>query len=184
MPIASPRKVATETAIASAEQAQGRQFAAVLPPGEHAIGDQPEEQAGRESRHRHVGLGLLEIMNEREQRDRVDHLMQAPPAQAAEPAHHAVGRGRSQRGKSDPRNRADDQINAMRDFVEELFRHCSSGRRKTARDARRCSRTCRRRACVAHRSDCRSARCAETASPRASRRERPAPRNRRDESIR
>ena len=55
-----------------------------------------------------------------EQRDRVNRLVQAPPAQAAEPAHHAVGRGRGQRRKPQPRDRANDEIDAVRDLVKKL----------------------------------------------------------------
>src|SRR5262245_19999105 len=46
--------------------------------------------------------------------------MQAPPAQAAKPPHHAIGRRRSERCESDPCDPAHDQINAMRDFVDKL----------------------------------------------------------------
>ena len=48
---------------------------------------------------------------------RVDELMQPPPAQAAEPAHHAVGRGRGQHRQPEPGGAADDEIPAMRDLV-------------------------------------------------------------------
>src|SRR5262249_14973001 len=102
------------------EQAERRQFAAALPPSQNAIGDQPKKETCGESRHCHIGFGLLEVMNEREQSDRIDRLMQTPPAPAAEPAHHAVGRGRRKRRKSDPSHRADDQIEAMRDLVNEF----------------------------------------------------------------
>ena len=51
---------------------------------------------------------------------RVNDLVQAPPALSAEPAHHAIGRGRGQRGKAQPGHRADDQINAVRDFVDDF----------------------------------------------------------------
>src|SRR5262245_27141352 len=46
--------------------------------------------------------------------------MQAPPAQAPEPAHHAICRGCGERRKPEPSNRADDQIDAMCDLVKEL----------------------------------------------------------------
>src|SRR5450830_1449342 len=102
------------------KQAQRRQFARVLPPDEQPVSDQPKQQTGGKDRHRDVGLGLLEIVDEREQRDRIDRLMQPAPALSAEPAHHAVGRGRSQRGKTEPGRGADDQIDAMADLVHDL----------------------------------------------------------------
>ena len=63
---------ATDTAIASTNRLSVDSSLRALPPGQHAIGDQPEKKSGGESRHRHVGLGLLEIMDEREQRDPID----------------------------------------------------------------------------------------------------------------
>src|SRR5262245_42139765 len=59
-------------------------------------------------------------MYEPKQCDRVDRLMQAPPAEAAEPTHHAVCRGRCEHRKPKPRDRTDDKIDAMRDLVKEL----------------------------------------------------------------
>ncbi len=102
------------------QQRERRELRLALPPAENPIGHQPGEDRSSESRHADVGLGLLEIMDQREQRDHVDQLMQAPPAHAAEPAHHGVGRGRRQHRKSDPGEGADDEIDALGDLGEEL----------------------------------------------------------------
>ncbi len=67
------------------EQAQRGQFACVLPPGEQAVGHQPEEQARGESWYGDVGFGLLKIMDEREKCDGINNLMQSPPAQTVAP---------------------------------------------------------------------------------------------------
>ncbi len=105
---------------AHGKQRERRQFTAALPPGNDAVGHEPQKQAGNEGRHGDVGLGLLEIVDEGEQRDCIHRLMQAPPAQTAKPAHHAVGRGRGKRRQSEPGRAADNEIPAMRDLVHDL----------------------------------------------------------------
>ncbi len=98
----------------------GGQLTHILPPRNHTVGSQPKEQASGESRHRDICLGLLEIVDECQQGDRVHRLMQASPAQCAQPAYHAIGRGCSQHSKTDPGHGAHDQINAMHDLMDEL----------------------------------------------------------------
>jgi hypothetical protein len=59
-------------------------------------------------------------MDERKQRDDVNDLVEAPPAVSAKPAHHAICRGRGQRGEAQPGHRTHDQVNAVRDFVDDF----------------------------------------------------------------
>src|SRR5262245_57578197 len=102
------------------EQGQGRQLSHILPPRDHTVSNQPKEKTGGEGRHRDIRFCLLEVMDEREQGDRVHRLVQTSPAQCAQPAHHAIGRGCSEHSETDPCYGADDQINAMRDLMNEL----------------------------------------------------------------
>jgi hypothetical protein len=59
-------------------------------------------------------------MDQRQQHDAIDQHVQPPPAQAAEPLDHAVGRGRRQRRQAEPGGAADDQIPAVADLVHDL----------------------------------------------------------------
>ena len=102
------------------EQACCRQLIGILPPHKQAVSNKPKEQAGRKRRHRDIGLGLLEIVNERDQGNAVYRLVQAPPAQCSKPAHHAIGRGGGKRSKANPGYGPDDQIYAVRDLMDEF----------------------------------------------------------------
>ena len=67
--------------------------------------------------HADVGLGLLEEVDQRQDADHVDELMQPPPADAAELAHHAVGRGEREHAEADQGGEADGEIDAQRDLA-------------------------------------------------------------------
>src|SRR6185437_10504582 len=90
----------------------------LLPAGQQSISDQPQKQAGGKDRNGNVGLGLLEVMNEREQCDRVDDLMQPAPAQTSESAHHSVRRSGRERREPKPSKAADDEIDPVRYLVD------------------------------------------------------------------
>ena len=71
MPIASAMKVERGDHDAEREQHPGRRLVARLAElDQQPIADHPCEQAGDEGRHRDVGLGLLEEMDQRQQTDR------------------------------------------------------------------------------------------------------------------
>src|SRR5262249_5268688 len=110
--------------------------------------------------------------------------MQTPPAYAAEPAHHAIGRGRGQRSEPNPGNRSHYQVNAMRDLMDELARIVALIGKKTTRDVRQCSKRYPRRAFFVYRQDYRIAESAGADSPPALGRETPSPRSPRGESTR
>ena len=103
---------------AEREQHPGRRLVARLAEfDQQPIAEHPGEQPGDEGRHRDVGLGLLEVMDQRQEPDAVDDVVQALPSPAADPAHHAVGRGDRQRGEAEQCGKTDGEIEPERNLA-------------------------------------------------------------------